>query len=226
MAENIKEKSEKSEELINKEKRDKMVEVQTGKRVFDSEKYGLLQIRYPKVEENRLADWQYSKVFQQAIVDDIPTNREMDYMIKKRNLWTDADEEKIEKIKDEIQKQIVLLSKMETEKNSFPVKMEIDRLRSELFGIQQEKQRYYNNTAEAKAEEAKLSYLIYACTEKADTNKRLWKKYEDFQNEEDQNIVNEITYQFMTFINGLPADFLDSPTVDEDESEEEGSDEE
>lgn len=226
MAENIKEKSEKSEELINKEKRDKMVEVQTGKRVFDSEKYGLLQIRYPKVEENRLADWQYSKVFQQAIVDDIPTNREMDYMIKKRNLWTEADEEKIEKIKDEIQKQIVLLSKMETEKNSFPVKMEIDRLRSELFGIQQEKQRYYNNTAEAKAEEAKLSYLIYACTEKADTSKRLWKKYEDFQNEEDQNVVNEITYQFMTFINGLPADFLDSPTVDEDESEEEGSDEE
>jgi hypothetical protein len=213
--------------MSNKEKREKMVEVQTGKRVFDTDKYGLLQIRYPKVEENRLADWEYSKVFQQAVMDDIPTNREMDEMIKRKKLWTSKDDEKIEKIREEITKQLTLLSKMETEKNMLPIEAKINELRDEMFGLQQEKQKYYNNTAESKADEAKMSFLIHKCTEYADTGKAVWATYKDFKEEEDQNTVNLIVYQFLTFINGLPADFLIDPSeVEEETIEEEDSVEE
>jgi hypothetical protein len=216
-----------SQEMSNKEKREKMVEVQTGKRVFDTDKYGLLQIRYPKVEENRLADWEYSKVFQQAVMDDIPTNREMDEMIKRKKLWTSKDDEKIEKIREEITKQLTLLSKMETEKNMLPIEAKINELRDEMFGLQQEKQKYYNNTAESKADEAKMSFLIHKCTEYADTGKAVWATYKDFKEEEDQNTVNLIVYQFLTFINGLPADFLIDPSeVEEETIEEEDSVEE
>jgi hypothetical protein len=210
-----------SQEMTNKEKREKMTEVQTGRRVFDSEKYGLLQIRYPKVEENRLADWEYSKVFNQACMDDIPTNREMEELIKKKKLWTSKDDERIEKIKEDIEKQLVLLSKMESEKAIAPIESKINALRDEMFGLQQEKQRYFNNTAEAKADEAKMSFLIHKCTEYADNNKPVWEKYTDFKNEEDQNTVNLIVYQFLTFINGLPADFLVDPSVMEEETFEE-----
>lgn len=209
-----------SQEMSNKEKREKMTEVQTGKRVFDTEKYGLLQIRYPKVEESRLADWEYSKVFQQAIMDDIPTNREMEEVILKKKLWTQKDDDKIEKIKDEINKQLTILSKMESEKNMAPIEDKINELRDEMFGLQQEKQKYFNNTAEAKADEAKMSFLIHKCTEKADDNKPVWPKYSDFKNEEDQMTVNQIVYQFLTFINGLPADFLVGPSDEEEEVEE------
>jgi hypothetical protein len=219
-------KKKESKEMSNKEKREKMVEVQTGKRVFDSEKYGLLQIRYPKVEENRLADWEYSKVFNQACMDDIPTNREMEELIKRKKLWTSEDDEKIEKIREEIEKQLVLLSKMESEKAIAPIESKIKALRDEMFGLQQERQRYFNNTAEAKADEAKMSFLIHKCTEYADTGKPVWPTYDDFKNEEDQETVNLIVYQFLTFINGLPADFLINPsevlgeTVEEDNAEE------
>jgi hypothetical protein len=213
-------KKKESQEMSNKEKREKMTEVQTGRRVFDSEKYGLLQIRYPRVEENRLADWEYSKVFQQAVMDDIPTNREMEELIKKKKLWTKKDDEKIEQIKEEINKQLTLLSKMETEKNMLPIEMKIEELRDEMFGLQQEKQRYFNNTAEAKADEAKMSFLIHKCTEYAENNKPVWGTYADFKNEEDQATVNMIVYQFLTFINGLPADFLVSPSDEEGETDE------
>lgn len=213
-------KKKESQEMSNKEKREKMTEVQTGRRVFDSEKYGLLQIRYPKVEENRLADWEYSKVFQQAVMDDIPTNREMEDLIKKKKLWTKKDDERIEKIREEIQKQLTVLSKMESEKNMLPIEMKIEELRDEMFGLQQEKQKYFNNTAEAKADEAKMSFLIHKCTEYADTGKSVWSTYSDFKEEEDQQTVNMIVYQFLTFINGLPADFLGSPS-DEDGEEDE-----
>jgi hypothetical protein len=219
-------KKKESKEMSNKEKREKMVEVQTGRRVFDTEKYGLLQIRYPKVEENRLADWEYSKVFQQAVMDDIPTNREMEETIKKKKLWTSKDDERIEQIREEINKQLVLLSKMETEKNMLPIETKINELRDEMFGLQQEKQKYFNNTAEAKADEAKMSFLIHKCTEYADTNKPVWTTYKDFKEEEDQTTVNLIVYQFLTFINGLPADFLIDPSdVEEETVEEEDSEE-
>lgn len=210
-----------SQEMTNKEKRDKMVEVQTGRRVFDSEKYGLLQIRYPKVEENRLADWEYSKVFNQACMDDIPTNREMEELIKKKKLWTSKDDERIVKIQEDIEKQLVLLSKMESEKAIAPIESKINALRDEMFGLQQEKQKYFNNTAEAKADEAKMSFLIHKCTEYAETNKPVWVTYADFKNEEDQSSVNQIVYQFLTFINGLPADFLVDPSDTSGETVEE-----
>lgn len=222
MAKNV---NKESQEMTNKEKREKMVEVQTGKRVFDTDKYGLLSIRFPKVEENRLADWEYSKVFQQAVMDDIPTNREMEELIKRKKLWTEEDDKKIEDIRLDIEKQLTLLSKMETEKNMKPIEDKINALRDEIFALQQEKQKYYNNTAESKADEAKMSFLIYKCTQVADTGKRLWETYGDFKEEEDQTTVNQIVYQFLTFINGLPADFLSNPsevtgeTTDEEDIE-------
>lgn len=213
-----------SKELSNKEKRESMVEVQTGYRVFDTEKYGLLQIRYPKVEENRLADWEYSKVFQQAIMEDIPTNREMEDVIKRKKLWTKEDDEKIDKLNEEINKQIVVLSKLESEKAIAPVEAKIADLRNEIFQLQQQRQFYFNNTAESKADEAKMSFLIHKCTEYAESGKPVWKSYEDFKNEGDQITVNQIVYQFLTFINGLPADFLGNPVeqdglADEEEAE-------
>ncbi|HLI46449.1 MAG TPA: hypothetical protein VKU94_04580 [Geobacterales bacterium] len=219
-------KKKESKEMTNKEKREKMVEVQTGKRVFDSKKYGLLQIRFPKVEENRLADWEYSKVFMQAVNDDIPTNKEIEAMIKRKNLWTEEDDKKIEELRAKIDAQLVLLSKMETEKNMAPIEAKINEYRQEIFDLQQERQKYFNNTAEAKADEAKMSFLIHKCTEYADTGKPVWETYKDFKEEEDQATVNEIVYQFLTFINGLPADFLENPsdvkgeTVEEEDSEE------
>lgn len=219
-------KKKESQELTNKEKREKMVEVQTGKRVFDTEKYGLLQIRFPLVEENRLADWEYSKVFMQAINDDIPTNKEIEIMIKRKNLWTEEDEKKIEELRGKIDTQLVLLSKMETEKNMLPIESKINELRQEIFAIQQERQKYFNNTAESKADEAKMSFLIHKCTEYADNGKSVWETYKDFKNEPDQATVNEIVFQFLTFINGLPADFLENPsevegeTVEEEDSKE------
>jgi hypothetical protein len=212
MAEHAKDKTE-------KEVRDAMTEIKTGRRVFNTNKYGLVQIRFPKVEESRLADWEYSKVLQQAMLDGIPTNKEMDRLIKDRNLWTKEDDKEIEKIKGDIDKQLLILSKMDSAKRIGDSEEKIEEFRTLLFKKQQEKQVFYNNTAESKAEESKMSFLIFKCSEDADTGKQVWKTYDDFKNEEDQGTVNTIVYQFLTFINGLPADFLSNPSTQQDTEE-------
>lgn len=201
-------------EYAEQESSELMTEVRTGRRVFETDK-GLIQIRFPKVDENRLADWEYSKVFQHALKDGMPTNKQMTKQIEEFGMWTKEDDEKIEKLREEIDKQIVVMSKMsEGSKNMEKAQEKINELRDELMEIQTEKQRYFQNTAEAKADEAKMSFLIYKCTEDANTGKPFWSSYESFKNEEDQGVVNTIAYQFITFINGLPADFLQETPVE------------
>ncbi len=194
-----------------------MTEIKTGRRVFDTAK-GLVQIRFPKVEENRLADWEYSKVLNQAIKDGIPSNKQMTKMIADMELWTEEDDDKVQSLRDEIDKQIVVMGKMaEGSKNMEKAEEKLAQMRQELLAFQQERQKLYQNTAESKADEGKMSFLIYKCTEVADTGKAFWPSYEAFKNEEDQNLVNTIAYQFITFVNGLPADFLQEPSAEVDE---------
>jgi chorismate mutase len=207
-------------EYTDQEASELMTEIKTGRRVFETEK-GLVQIRFPKVDENRLADWEYSKVFNQAIKDGIPTNKQMAKQIEELELWTKEDDAKVEKLREEIDKQIVVMSKMaEGSKNMEKAQEKIAELRNQLIAIQQERQKYFQQTAESKADEAKMSFLIYKCTEDANTGKPFWSSYEDFKNEENQGVVNTIAYQFITFINGLPADFLQqAPAVTDEETD-------
>ncbi|MDP5273659.1 hypothetical protein [Chengkuizengella axinellae] len=205
---------ENTEQYSEKELNEGMTEVKTGRRIIDTDKYGLVQIRFPKVDENRLADWEYSKVFQEAVMDGIPTNKEMERLINERKLWTEQDDHEIEAIKQEIEKQFVVLSKMNSEKRLKEVEASIGELRNKIHAKQQERQRYFNNTAESKADEAKISFLIYKCTEKAESEEPVWDSYDEFKNEEDQKTVNVIVHQFLTFINGLPADFLSKPSAE------------
>ncbi|RPK20064.1 hypothetical protein [Paenibacillus xylanexedens] len=201
----------------DQESNELMTEIKTGRRVFDSAR-GLVQIRFPKVEENRLADWEYSKVLNQAIKDGIPSNKQMTKMIESMELWTKEDDEKVQTLRDEIDKQIVVMGKMaEGSKNMEKAEDKISEFRQELMALQQERQKLYQNTAESKADEGKMSFLIYKCTEVADTGKPFWSSYEAFKNEEDQNLVNTIAYQFITFVNGLPADFLQEPSAEVNE---------
>jgi hypothetical protein len=210
-------------EFTDQEASETMTEVKTGRRVFETSK-GLTQVRFPKVEENRLADWEYTKVLNQALKDGIPTNKQMTSMIKELGLWTDEDDSKVDKLREEINKQIAVLDKMsEGSKNFDKVQEKINELRNEMFGMQQERQKLYQNTAESKADESKMSYLIYKCTEFAETGKSVWSSYDDFKNEENQEFVNTVVYQFITFVNGLPADFLSLPSTGDKAQEDEST---
>jgi chorismate mutase len=212
-------------EFDEKESRDIMTEVKTGRRVFDTP-LGLMQVRFPKVEENRLADWEYTKVLNQALKDGIPTSKQMGEMILEFGLWTEKDEKKITDLRDEINKQVAVLDKMtEGSKNFDAITEKIEELRQTLFGVQQERQKLYQNTAESKADESKMSFLIYKCSENAETDKPVWSSYDEFKNEENQEFVNIMVYQFLTFINGLPADFLSTPSAKTEVSDDEESDE-
>ena len=166
-----------------------------------------MQVRFPKVEENRRAEWEFSKILNEAILDGIPTNREMEKMLRDRKIWTEEDDNKIINFDKQIEAQIAMLEKMTEDKAIEQVQTTINRLRNEQMILQSERQRFFQQTAESKAEEAKLSFLVYKCAMNADTEEPVWKTYEDFKNEEDQITANQIALTFLSLIHGLDINF-------------------
>lgn len=186
-----------------------MDEINDGKRIFDAKGFGRVQVRFPTSTERRKADLEYSKAFSELLDTGIKTNREMEKLLESRGIWTKEDEAAVDKKQNEINQKLMLLGKAKTKKRKQEIREEIGQIREELFLLQQQKQSFFNETVESKAEEARFGYLIYCCAENAETGKPLWKSYDEFQDEENQEGVLQITYQFMTFIRGLPVDFLD-----------------
>lgn len=209
-------------EEVTEERAEKALqEVIEGARYFEAPGLGRLKIRFPTNAEKRKADLEYAKTFSDLLDSGIKTNREMEKLLRERKIWTEEDDKAIEEKDREIQGHLLLLSKTKTKSKREEIRKKIAQLREELFALHQEKQAFLTNTVESKAEEARFAYLIHACTYNADTDERVWKTVEDFNNEENQEGVVQVIYQFMTFLRGLPADFLEYLPENESDDEEE-----
>lgn len=213
-----------TEEITEEKAQEVFDEIIEGSRIFEAQGFGHVKIRFPTNAEKRRADIEYSKAFSELLDTGIKTNKEMEKILRDRGIWGDEEERLVSETELEINKNLLLLKKAKTKKRKEELRKTLSDLRQKLFDLQQQKQSFFQQTVESKAEEARFGYFLYCCTSNAETNKPLWKTFEEFQEEENQAGVLDITYQFMTFVRGLPADFLEhlpEDAFDEDEESEE-----
>lgn len=215
--------SELTEDEITDEKAQELLdEITEGTRIFTADGFGKVKIRFPTTAEKRKADIQYSMAFNEYLEMGLKTTREMEKILRDRGIWTDEDDAAITKKEKELEQKLLLLSKAKTKKRKREIREEIAAVREELLELNQQKQGFYANTVESKAEEVRLAYLMYTCTSDALTDKPLWNSFEEYNDEENQAGVIDIAYQFMTFLRGLPADFLSylpEAMLDDEETE-------
>jgi len=194
-------------------------------RKVQTEKFGEVVLRFPTPEETRRADWQYSKIFNEAILDGIPTQKQMEDLLREKGIWTNKDDKELDCLKAELDNTHAQLSeKKNGRKKSKELKLKISKIRQELIEKQSQKQRYLSNTVEMKADEARLNYLIHTCVE-TEAGEKIWNTYSDFQNERDHESTTKIIYEFLTFINNidlekLAADMFENETEEEIKKEE------
>lgn len=205
-----------------KELREAMNEIVTGTRVFKTGKYGLVQVRFPTTEEQRLADFEYSLTMTKALRSGLMTNNEIEKMLKAREIWGEKEEEKAKEIDEKINAEVMYLSKLKTAEKQKPVQNRINTLKQERLDLLSEKQKFFNISAETKADEARISYLTYCCTENAKTQDPLWKNYDEFKNEHNGEDLSQIIIQFLTFINGISPNLLELSQEEEEPQEESG----
>lgn len=213
---------EKNNKPEEKELREGMNEIVTGTRQFKTKKYGLLQVRFPTVEEQRLADWEYSIAFNEGLKKGLMTNKEIEKMLEERDIWGEKENQKIEEIDKEIDAELTYLTKLKSEEKKKPVFEKINILRQQKLSLFAEKNKFFNISADSKAEEARLTYLTYKCTEKAETGERVWKTFDDFKKEQNSDDLTQIITQYLTFINGLPPNLLELSLGEEEKQEKSG----
>lgn len=133
---------------------------------------------------------------------------EVETFLKENNIWTDADQVKIEEIQSTID---TLLNKLRKggEKISVGRKVciEVADLRQQLMQKASKRQVLYDQTIEAIAEVEKVEYLIYTCTVYAEDGKNYWDSFEDMKNDQDSNVYKQASQYVYQVVFNLNPDF-------------------
>lgn len=169
-------------------------------------------IANPSGEDIRRADWQYSKVYNQAIVDEFLTQSQMLELLQEKKIISDDYTQRLETVRISLGAELFKLenlmeNSMEEEKEL--AAMEIARLRDELFQLNQRVNGPMANTCENLAEDSRTDFLTSRIIENKDGSKS-WKDYEAFRNEDNTSLAIKARFEVMLWMQGLESNFLEN----------------
>ena len=169
-------------------------------------------IAQPTAADIRKADWQYSKVYNKAIVDGFLTQAQMVDVLKEKGILSDDYAERVESTRISLASELFKLENMqedspEIERES--IALEVARLRDELFALNQQVNGPMGNTCENLAEDARTEYLS-ARVVQLQNGDRLWEDFDDYQNEENSSLAVKSRFEVMLWIQGLDSNFLEN----------------
>jgi hypothetical protein len=169
-------------------------------------------IAQPSAADIRKSDWQYSKVYNKAIVDGFLTQAQMVDLLKDKGILSDDYAEKVETVRISLAAELFKLEHMEEtspELERESVALEVARLRDELFALNQQVNGPMGNTCENLAEDARTEHLTYRIVQTKDGS-RLWEDFESFQSEENSTLVVKARFEVMLWIQGLESNFMET----------------
>lgn len=169
-------------------------------------------IAQPGASDIRKADWQYSKVYNQAIVDGFLTQSQMIQFLKDKGILTEEYTEHLEEARINLAAELFKLENLPDDGNDEDreaIAMEVARLRDELFRLNQKVNGPMGNTCENLAEDARTEFLTSRIIQKKDKS-RVWETFEDFENEDNSALVAKCRFEVMLWMQGLESNFLEN----------------
>jgi hypothetical protein len=169
-------------------------------------------ITNPSGEDIRKADWQYSKVYNQAIVDGLLTQAEMLELLEEKKIVSDEYTRQLESVRISLGAEIFKLENLmenATEEEKELVALEVSRLRDELFRLNQRVNGPMANTCENLAEDARTDFLTSRVVENKDGSKA-WADYDAYRNEDNAALAIKARFEVMLWMQGLESDFLEN----------------
>lgn len=175
----------------------------------ETESYFIAQ---PAASDIRKADWQYSKVYNQAIMDGFLTQSQMIEVLKEKGILTETYTDRIETVRINLAAELFKLENLPdglTDEDREAIAMEVARLRDELFRLNQQVNGPMGNTCENLAEDARTEFLTSRIVQTKDGEK-LWTEFEDYQNEENSALAVKARFEVMLWMQGLESNFLEN----------------
>ncbi len=169
-------------------------------------------IANPSGEDIRKADWQYSKVYNQAIVDEFLTQAQMLDLLQEKGIVSDEYTEKLETVRISLGAELFKLENLMD--SSSPEEreasaLEVARLRDELFQLNQRVNGPMANTCENLAEDARTDFLTSRIIQNKDTSK-VWEDFDAYRNEDNTALSIKSRFEVMLWMQGLESNFLEN----------------
>jgi hypothetical protein len=183
--------------------------------VFESPDTGEEQHYYiadPTGEDIRKSDWQYSKVYNQAMADDFPTQAQMIDVLKERGILGEDYEREVEQTRISLASALFRLENLtddadDTEKEGLA--LEIATLRQKLFELNQRINGPLGNTCENIAEDARTEFLTSRVIQNKDGS-RVWEEFDSFRDEEETALTVKSRFEVMLWLQGLESNFMEN----------------
>lgn len=164
----------------------------------------LICFKYPDNKLRMKSELFYDKEYEEAVADGLLDRNSMEELIKKRNLFTEEDQNKLDKLCSKLEAQKVLLGKTTRVKaNQNRIKGIIEKLEDEIREITYKKSSKLMMSAEVKANEEKTLYLCWASTFN-DAEEKYWRDYTDFKTTGSVSFRNRVVHEFVKFYSGIP----------------------
>jgi hypothetical protein len=169
-------------------------------------------IAQPNAADIRKADWQYSKVYNKAIVDGFLTQAQMVDVLKEKGILTDDYADIVEKTRITLASELFKLEGMREDAPEMEreiIALDVARLRDELFSLNQQVNGPMGNTCENLAEDARTEYLTSRVVQ-LEGGAHLWEDFTAYEDEENSTLAIKSRFEVMLWIQGLDSNFLEN----------------
>ena len=180
---------------------------------FDSEgNEKLVYVVSPSPAVTREAQMEYNRAFKDAIKSGALLKQKLQSVMEEQGVWDEKKQERYDTIlastmEKEAQLQTGGIKLSEAKK----IALEMRELRIEFRELIAERNSMDSNTAEGQADNARFSYLGYACLVDEEGN-RVFKSFDHYQQNESEPFVIQAARELAQVLYGLDADYENNLT--------------
>ena len=166
----------------------------------------------PSGEDIRKSDWQYSKVFNQALADGFPTQAQMIDTLRERKILGDEYDKEVEQTRINLAASLFRLEHLTegiSDEEKEQLAMEVATSRDKLFQLNQRVNGPLANTCENLAEDARTEFLTSRLIQRKD-GKKVWPDFEAYRQDENISLTTKARFEIMLWLQGLDSNYLEN----------------
>jgi hypothetical protein len=154
------------------------------------------------------ANEKYKHSYARALEEGMLSLDNLEALIKERRLFTDEDQQEMDRLDSKLHAQKILLGKtVKVKANQDRIKGVIADLESQMNELKTKKYSKLMLSAETKAEEDRSAFLCWACTYKNEIE-LYWSSYEDLFKETNLDFKYKVISEFLRFYNGISTNLI------------------
>jgi hypothetical protein len=185
-----------------------LVEVSSGRHMFQVGRTTYVT-RWPRMRETDRARIVYAKRLQEGLSAGLMSRDHMEAMCISNGILLQEDRDRIDRLLEMVQHNAASREKTSDMNHRLVIDTEIAKLNDEIQRLDETRLVVLANSAEARAEQCRITYLTSACTMTGEfLEDPLWATWEAFQTEGRHHLVNAARRAFLDTVRGLPTKVL------------------